>query len=192
MARRVRKGEPGRVCRPACKPGPVPALPQVTVIYLASPLPTRSSGLPRDRGGPGRPCPLLDLASGGVCRAGGSPRRWCALTLRACAPHHFTLTEGSGESAAIQGVGIGKWSEKSEPRSPLPTVRYRLPTADSPLPPAVSFCCTFPPVGGTGRVPVSVTEGGRYPPPRPVKPGLSSPIHCLAATVRPTNRLELP
>src|SRR4029077_13687701 len=66
-----------------------------TAIYLAPRLPVGSSSLPGDRNGPGRSCPLLGLAPGGVCRAGRSPGRWCALTLRSFAPHHFTLTSSS-------------------------------------------------------------------------------------------------
>ena len=47
-----------------------------------------------------------------------------------------------------------------------------------PLPvqrPAVYFCCTFP----------GVASAGRYPASCPVKPGLSSPALCAAATIRP-------
>ena len=88
---------PGRVCQPACKPGFVPLATwqTVTIIYLAPPLPAGSSSLPGDHGGPGRSFPLLGLAPGGVCRASRSPGCWCALTLRAEAPHRFTLTEES-------------------------------------------------------------------------------------------------
>src|SRR5262249_57611883 len=59
----------------------------------------------------------------------------------------------------------------------------------SSLPRAVSFLLHCParwrpaPGGGT------VTGGGRYPPPCPVEPGLSS--RGFRATVRPTDRLEL-
>src|SRR5262245_25641507 len=60
-----------------------PARRRATVIYLAPRLPAGSSGLPGDRDGPGRSCPLLGLAPGGVCRASRSPGCWCALTLRA-------------------------------------------------------------------------------------------------------------
>src|SRR5262249_12485262 len=45
-----------------------------------------------------------------------------------------------------------------------------------------AFCCTFPIPG------VAAWDGGRYPPPRPVEPGLSSPWASQAATVRPTRR----
>src|SRR3954453_20229449 len=69
---------------PACKPGSVPCASRATVISLAPRLPVGSSSLPEGRSGPDQSCPLLGLAPGGVCRAGGSPRRWCALT----APFH--------------------------------------------------------------------------------------------------------
>ena len=140
---RARIADPGRVSRPACKPGFVPASRRVTVIYLAPRLPAGSSGLPGDRNGPGRSCPLLGLAPGGVCRASRSPGCWCALTLRAEAPHHFTLTGGQW------AVDSGQWTVKKPDRSlgfhcPLSTIHC-------PLSQAVSFCCTVPPVGGPCR-----------------------------------------
>jgi hypothetical protein len=89
--RKIPDGSAGRpVSRVLSRAGLAPRA--ATVIYLAPELPPGSSGLPEDRNGAGRPCPLFDLAPGGVCRADRSPGRWCALTLRACAPHRFTLT----------------------------------------------------------------------------------------------------
>src|SRR6266481_5182141 len=62
----------------------------------------------------------------------------------------------------------------------------------SSFPGRYTFCCTFP----------VLADGGRYPPPCPVEPGLSSPRRTnacseaapaayRAATVRPTCRLFL-
>lgn len=107
---------------------------RATVISLAPLLPTGSGGLPGDHNGPGRACPLLDLASGGVCRAGESPRRWCALTLRACAPHLFTLTENRYPPS---------------PRSAPPSHRIAAPAGTDSR--RYAFCCTIPPVGGASR-----------------------------------------
>src|SRR5262249_12918584 len=96
---------------------------------------TGSSGLPGDRNGPGRSCPLLGLAPGGVCRASRSPGCWCALTLRAEAPHHFTLTPSRGKGDRSEGLA----DCLSLTPGPYPLLR------------AVSFCCTIPPVYGSCR-----------------------------------------
>jgi hypothetical protein len=53
-------------------------------IHLGRPLPAGSSSRPEGQADRTGPSPLLGLASGGVCRASGSPRCWCALT----APFH--------------------------------------------------------------------------------------------------------
>ena len=72
----------------ACKPGSVPdaagcAARRVAIIHLGRRLPAASCDLPG--GGPGRAmASLFGLAPGGVCSAGRSPDRWCALT----APSH--------------------------------------------------------------------------------------------------------
>ncbi len=61
------------------------------------------------------------------------------------------------------------------------TLRDRSPPTFSPLPGAMgsvrrsrryTFCCTFPVLQ---RSEGSASDGGRYPPPRPAEPGLSSP-----------------
>src|SRR3954463_15054312 len=76
----------------ACRPGSVRR--SVATIHLRAPLPTPSSGLPAHSGGPpsnvrasGASTELLDLAPGGVCRAGRVAPVAGGLLL-----HRFTLT----------------------------------------------------------------------------------------------------
>ncbi len=61
-------------------------------IHLASPLPTRSSGLPGDLDGPPSDAPLFGLAPGGVYRAPAVTGRSGELL-----PHPFTLTPADAE-----------------------------------------------------------------------------------------------
>ncbi len=115
------------------------AVPPATIIYLALPLLAGSSSLPESRNGPGRSCSLLGLASGGVCRASLSLGCWCALTLRAFAPHRFTLT-GEVRNSECGVRNRGKSFFNSAFRTPR-----------SALPRRFTFCCTVPPVGGGTR-----------------------------------------
>jgi hypothetical protein len=88
---------------------------------------------------------LFDLAPSGVCLAKPVTRPAGALL-----PHRFTLTGGKGLEAR------NDLNDKSYLATSLkPLV---------PLPRRSTFCCTFP----------SLAAGGRYPPLRPVEPGLSS------------------
>jgi len=66
---------------PACKPGSVPA-PERGDGHFSSPPVARRVQRPTRRSVAGRtsPAPIFGLAPGGVCRAGLSPGRWCALT----------------------------------------------------------------------------------------------------------------
>ncbi len=67
------------------------------------------------------------------------------------------------------------------------TLRDRGPPTFSPLPLTpvqrrYAFCCTFP----------VLSDGGRYPPPRPVEPGLSSPRSGPGSCQAPTTGSDRP
>ena len=133
----------------ACKPGSVPLLAGARRPFI---WPRRCR---RDRAAyPGvvagrtDPAPIFGLASGGVCRASRSPGCWCALT----APFHPYRGREQGTGNRGQGRSV--------------TILFPVPCPLFPVPwpRRFTFCCTVP----------VLADGGRYPPPCPVKPGLSS------------------
>src|SRR5439155_25007011 len=84
--------------RPACKPGSVPALAGGGRPFLSpAGCPAGPAAYPRVIAGRADPAPCLALLPVGFTLPARSPGPRCALTLRAEAPHHFTLTLVSGE-----------------------------------------------------------------------------------------------
>ena len=129
----------------------------VATIPLGRRLPAASSGPPGGRSEPDRLCPLFGLASSGVYLAERVTPPAGALL-----PHRFTLACG-GERA----VGSGRTAARNtSPSAGFSICRMPAALCLLPLPPhrRSAFCCTFP----------SLTAGGRYPPPCPATPGLSS------------------
>jgi hypothetical protein len=95
---------------------------------------------------------LFGLASGGVYRA-----ERVATPAGALLPHRFTLACGKRE---------GRW-QRIDDRSWKPSLLSIICHLSSTLSPPhrrSTLCCTFP----------SLAAGGRYPPPCPATPGLSS------------------
>jgi len=120
-------------------------------IHLASMLPSRSSDLPGNSGGPPSSVPLFGLAPGGVYLAPIVTDGTGELL-----PHPFTLTQHS----TPRGYPGGSQDYPSIGRIPHATnIPLKLSAGRS------AFCGTFLPVAGTGR----------YPAPCPAEPGLSSP-----------------
>lgn len=150
--------------KPACKPGSVPCLRTATAIYLAARLPGQSSNLPESRNGPDRSCSLI-----WSCSRWGLPSQPVARLLVGSyikgpkSPHLFTLTGGS--------------TKYEEPRTKSASLPYLI-LRPWYFPRRYTFCCTFP----------VLADGGRYPPPCPVEPGLSS-SRRLRARQRPSGRL---
>ena len=123
-----------------------------TVIYLAGRLPGRSSSLPGSRNGPDQPCSLI-----WPCSRWGLPSQPVTRLLVGSYPTFSPLPrQGSGMSG-----------ERMNSKSLSSLTAYR-----SSLPRRYTFCCTFPVL--RRRSPAD-SDGGRYPPPCPVEPGLSSP-----------------
>ena len=97
---------------PACKPVSVPGpSARVAAIHLGPSLPPASCGPPGSSTGPvSAPAALprravrslFDLAPGGVCLAGRSPGRWCALT----APFHPYRWRLDGASGGLFSVAL--------------------------------------------------------------------------------------
>jgi len=157
--------EPGGICRPACKPGFVLswfARQWRSFIWTGRCRPARAA-YPGMITGRADPLPLLGLASGGVCRADGSPRRWCALTLRAEAPHRFTLTR------ECRAANAREFEQRIRLADAHPTPVALHSTLAGGI---LSVALSRPLAARAGTQ--TVLGGGRYPPPCPAKPGLSS------------------
>jgi len=147
------------------------------VISLAGRLPGRSSGLPESHDGPDQPCSLI-----WPCSRWGLPSQPVARLLVGSYPAFSPLPQ----------LVRSQWSVVSSKKSTaLLATGYGLLTTDFLR--RYSFCCTFPIL----HQPLAAdSDGGRYPPPCPVEPGLSSPRSpdrfteanrsaFRAATVRP-------
>ena len=146
------------VCQPACKPGSVPR-PEgaATVIYLALWLPTRSSSLPESRNGPDQPCSLI-----WPCSRWGLPSQPVTRLLVGSYPAISPLLRSSTRLAASFCERVSLRARRSS----------RLNGVDHP---SGIFLLHFPypSAGAPRRGPAS--DGGRYPPPCPAEPGLTSP-----------------
>ena len=130
-----------------------------TVIYLAGRLPGRSSSLPEGRNGPDQPCPLI-----WSCSRWGLPSQPVTRLLVGSYPAFSPLPRGIADC----GLQIDR------PRRAPSCLVCQSAICNSPR--RYPFCCTFPVLGPSpSRGLTTASDGGRYPPPRPVEPGLSSP-----------------
>jgi hypothetical protein len=139
-------GNEKKVRGPACKPGSVPRGKRGDDHLSSLPV-ARQIERPTRGSVAGRtsPAPLFGLAPGGVCRASLSPGCWWALTLRDRGPPTFSPLPGQG---SVPGL------------TPTPD-----PWPGGMLSVALSLSLTTAGVA---------LDGGSYPPPCPVEPGLSS------------------
>ena len=102
-----------KVCRPACKPGPVPHG-AATIISLGRRLPGGSSDLPEGRNGPDQPCPLI-----WSCSRWGLPSQLVTKLLvgpyikERMFPHHFTLTLSPSEPRTQRSGVSGSDGDKA-------------------------------------------------------------------------------
>lgn len=106
-------------------------------------------------------------------RSSGLPRR---QTGRADPSPIFGLAPG-GVCRASRSPGC--WCALTLRLTPAPFHPYRRRSAETERRRRCAFCCTFP----------VLADGGRYPPPRPLEPGLSSPRNGLPRPEqRPSSR----
>ena len=137
------------------------------IIYLGRRLPGASSDLPGSHDGSGR------SVSGGRCERSA----WVGpvalrRTVSALPPYLVLLPMGFAEPGRSPGLLVSSYLAVS----PLPRSRRR----EAPRPRRFVLCGTVP-IRSAGADP----DGGRYPPSRPVEPGLSS-------VARPRNRADAP
>src|SRR5262249_27046245 len=129
-----------------------------TAIYLVHRLPSGSSDLPESRNGP-EPALLPYL----VLLPVGFAEPACHQAAGGLLPRHFTLTWIRGQSS----IAFGLWPEL------LATGHRPLATAPGGIL-SVALSLSFSNRSPLSRA-VAESDGGRYPPPCPVEPGLSSP-----------------
>ncbi len=152
-----------KVRGPACKPGSVPRA-VATVISLGRRLPGGSSDLPEGHRGPDQPCPLI-----WSCSRWGLPSQPVARLLVGpyikghASPHLFTLTSSVFELLAHA-------SNADTEEAVYFLLHYPYPS--------------FPFAGHPAE---ENSDGGCYPSPCPVEPGLSS--LRLVCGQRPSSRL---
>lgn len=134
-------------------------LPRAMAIYLAGELPRRSCGLPESRNGPDQPCSHI-----WPCFRWGLPSQPVTRLLvrsyfkaRRPAPFHPCLCPLFFVHCSLSVVrcsdALMTTDKEQRTTDKLQRTNRRYP-----------FCCTFP----------VLANGGRYPPPCPLKPGLSS------------------
>src|SRR4029078_3433348 len=127
-------------------------------IPLGRRLLAASSSLPGSRNEPDRLCFLFGLAPGGVCQA-----RRVTPPAGALLPPRFTIARAIGSRLSALGQKFS-FLLKADSRKPTALRLF-------------AFCCTFP----------DLAAGGRYPPPCPTVPGLSSRSPCSEPALTQTS-----